>query len=95
MNMQAQAQKMLRDITQKQEEIYNKTYKGESEWIEVTITGKKEIKSIKIKYDGDLNEDKEMLEDMLTLALKNAFNNVDKDINDKLGMYSNMLGGLM
>ena len=98
MNMQsimAQAQRMQKEITKKQEDIYKTEYIGKSEWVEVKINGKKEILSLKIIYDGDLNEDKEMLSDMISLALKDAFKKVEKDINDKLGMYNSMLGGLI
>ena len=94
-NLMAQAQQLKNDITKKQEAIYKNTYKGESEWVEVTINGKKELLSLVIKYDGDLNEDKDMLSDMVAIALKDAFSKVEADISSKLGMYSDMLGGLM
>ena len=94
-NIMAQAQKMKMEITKKQEEIYNTTYTGESEWVEIVINGKKEVLSTKIKYEGDLNEDKDMLGDMIALALKDAIKKVENDMNKKLGMYSDMLGGLM
>lgn len=94
-NLMAQAQRMQKDITKKQEEIYKTTYKGESEWVEVVFTGKKELVSMTFKYNGDLNEDKEMLQDMISLAIKDAFSKIEKDISNKLGMYNSMLGGLM
>ncbi len=94
-NIMAQAQRMKRDITKKQEEIYSTNYTGTSEWVEVVFNGKKDLISMNIKYDGDLNEDKDMLQDMITLAIKDAFNKIEKDISDKLGVYSSMLGGLM
>ena len=40
-NLMAQAQRMQKDITKKQEEIYKKTFVGKSEWIEITMNGKK------------------------------------------------------
>lgn len=97
MNMQnlvAQAQKMQREITKKQEEIYGTTFVGESEWIKITMTGDKKIKKIEIKYSGDLNADKEMLEDMVMLAFKDVLSKIDKEIEKKLGAYSSQLGGL-
>jgi len=94
-NLMAQAQKMQRDITKKQEEIYAMTFTGESEWVKATITGKRQIVKIEITYTGDLNEDKDMLNDMITIALNNAMNKLDKEIENKLGMYSKQLGGLM
>ena len=50
-NLMAQAQRMQKDITKKQEEIYKKTFVGKSEWIEITMNGKKEITDLKIKYE--------------------------------------------
>lgn len=94
-NLMAQAQKMQRDITKKQEEIYKEVFTGESEWVKITINGKKEVQKIEITYTGDLNEDKEMLADMMTLALKDVMNKIEKEIEAKLGMYSKQLGGLM
>lgn len=97
MNMQslmAQAQKMQKDIMKKQEEIYNSTFTGESEWIKVTITGKKTILRIDIVYTGNIDEDREMLADMMTIALNDAFKKVEKEIETKLGAYSKQLGGL-
>ncbi len=94
-NLMAQAQRMQKDITKKQEEIYKKTFVGKSEWIEITMNGKKEIIDLKIKYEGDLNEDKDMLQDMLLLAMKDATSQIEKEVESSLGMYGNMLGGLM
>ena len=97
MNMQsimAQAQRMQKDITKKQEEIYKTNFIGESEWVEITITGKKEIVKINIKYQGNINDDRDLLEDMITIALNDAFKKVEKEIENKLGMYSKQLGGL-
>lgn len=98
MNMQslmAQAQRMQKEITKKQEEIYETTYTGNSEWVEVKVKGSKKIEKIDIKYTGDLNEDKDMLADMLMLALNDAYKKIEVDIEKKLGSYSKQLGGLM
>ena len=93
-NLMAQAQKMQRDITKKQEEIYQMNFVGSSEWVDITVTGKKDIIKMDIKYDGDINEDRELLADMITIALNDAFKKVEKEIENKLGAYSKQLGGL-
>lgn len=98
MNMQslmAQAQKMQREITKKQEEIYASTFEGNSEWVKVTLNGKKEIQKIEIIYQGNINDDREMLSDMITIALNDAIRKIEKEIENKLGAYSKQLGGLM
>lgn len=94
-NLMAQAQRMQREITKKQEEIYSKDFIGKSEWVEVIMSGKKTIKKITITYDGDINSDRDMLSDMITIAINDAIKKIEKEIEDKLGMYSKQLGGLM
>ena len=98
MNMQQimqQAQRMQRDITKKKEEIDGMEFLGKSEWVEIVFNGKREIKSFKILKDVIDEDDKEMLEDMVLVAVNNAIENMEKDKKEKLGKYSNMLNGLM
>lgn len=93
-NIMAQAQKMQKDIQKKQEEIYATTFVGESEWVEVTLFGNKTVKQIKIKNKNNMDEeDLECLEDMIKIAINDAYSKIDKEIEKKLGMYSS-LGGL-
>ena len=98
MNMQsimAQAQKLQRDITKKKNEIDATIFEGKSEWVEAKFNGKKELVSFKLLYEGTIGEDdKEVLEDMVSIALKDAFGKIDKEIEDKLGSYGSSLNGL-
>ena len=98
MNMQQimqQAQRMQRDITKKKEEIDGMEFLGKSEWVEIVFNGKREIKSFKILKDVIDEDDKEMLEDMIMLALNDAFSQVDKFKESKLGKYASMMQGIM
>jgi nucleoid-associated protein EbfC len=95
MNMQQimqQAQRMQRDITKKKEEIDKMEFLGKSEWVEIVFNGKREIKSFKILKDEIDGDDKEMLEDMIMLAIKDAFSKIDKESESKLGSYASMSG---
>lgn len=95
MNMQQimqQAQRMQRDITKKKEEIDGMEFIGKSEWVEIVFNGKREIKSFKILKDVIDEDDKEMLEDMIMLAIKDAFRKIDKETESKLGSYASMNG---
>lgn len=99
MNMQAlmaQAQKMQRDITKKKEEIDNMEFQGNSELVEVLMSGKKEILSVKIKTnDGLDSDDIEALEDMIKIAVNDAISKIDKETEKQLGSYNTGgLGGL-
>ena len=95
MNMQQimqQAQRMQRDITKKKEEIDGMEFLGKSEWVEIVFNGKREIKSFKILKDVIDEDDKEMLEDMIMLAIKDAFSKIDKETESKLRSYASMNG---
>lgn len=95
MNMQQimqQAQRMQRDITKKKEEIDKMEFLGKSEWVEIVFNGKREIKSFKILKEEIDGDDKEMLEDMIMIAIKDAFSKIDKESESKLGSYASMSG---
>ena len=95
MNMQQimqQAQRMQRDITKKKEEIDKMEFLGKSEWVEIVFNGKREIKSFKILKDEIDVDNKEMLEDMIMIAIKDAFSKIDKESESKLGSYASMSG---
>ena len=98
MNMQAimrQAQNMQKEITRIKEEIDKSVFEGKSSLVTVTVNGKKEVLTIKFSDDVmDLSDDLSMLEDMILLALNDAFSKVDKTTNEKMGKYTNMMPGL-
>lgn len=97
MNMQAimaQAQKMQKDLMKKKDELDKKEFRGESELIEVLMYGNKKIKSIKIKIDNLTNDDKEVIEDMIVLAINDAINKIEKETENIMGPLGGSLGGL-
>ncbi len=100
MNMQAlmkQAQAMQKEITGIKSEIDNSVFEGSSSLVSVKVKGTKEVIEIKfLEGAKDLaNDDISMLEDMIVLALNDAFNKVDKTTEQKMGKYSSMMNGLM
>lgn len=98
MNMQQlmqQAKKMQADIEKKQKELEGSTYEGKSSLVDVVINGKKEIVKININIEEDITaDDKEMLEDMIMVAINDAIKKVDKDTEDKFGAYGKGMPGL-
>ena len=83
-NMQAmlkQAQQMQESIEKKKAELEDKEYVVTSGggMVEVTVTGKHEIKAIGINPEVVDPEDVEMLEDMLMAALNEAMRKIDDD----------------
>lgn len=95
-NLMAQAQRMQREITQKKEELEKMEFTGKSEWVEITYNGAKVIKDVKIIKEGNIEEeDKEILEDMIQIATKQAFIQINEAMTEKLGQYAGALDGLM
>ncbi len=95
-NIMAQAQRMQREINAKKEELEKMEFVGKSEWVEMTFTGGRVIKNVKILKNGIINEeDKEILEDMIQIATKDAFVQINKAMSEKLGQYAGALDGLM
>lgn len=93
-NIMAQAQKMQKDIEKKQNEINSTSFVGESEWVEITLKGDKTVEKINIKNKNTMDEeDLECLEDMIKIAINDAHNKINAEIEKKMGMYSK-LGGL-
>ena len=91
--MMAQARKMQKDIEKTTMEIENSTYFFENENIYVEATGNNKIKQIKIKNE-DILEDKEILEDIVVVAVNDVLNQILKTKESKLGKYTEGLGGL-
>ncbi len=96
MNMQAmmaQAKKLQKEIEKTSKEIDESTFKYENDNVLVECTGDNKIKKIIIKNDEVLS-DKEMLEDIILVAVNDVLNQVLKTKNSKLGKYTQGLGGL-
>lgn len=98
MNMQAlmmQAKKMQKDIEKTQKELEGKEYEGKSQLVTAVVSGDNKLVSLDIDIEKIDADDKEMLEDMILVAVNNAICNMEKDKQDKLGKYSNMLNGII
>ena len=81
MNMQAlmqQAQKMQREMEKAQKDLESKEFEiiSAGGGIKVTITGKKMIKNIEIDEDIIDPEEKDMLQDMIVVAINEAISKV-------------------
>lgn len=92
-NLLAQAKKLQGDMEKISKEIESTTYAGENSGVKVEINGKYEVLKIDIKNEETL-KDKELVEDMILLATNEALEKIKKDKDEKLGKYTNGLGGL-
>ncbi len=91
MNMQqmmAQAQKMQRELRKAQAELAQKEFKvAKGGAVTVTVLGNKEIKAIEIDDDAFDPENKDMIQDMIALAINEAMAKIDEEseaINERI-----------
>ena len=91
MNMQqmmAQAQKMQRELKKAMAELAQKEFvisKGGA--VTVTVLGNKEVKAIEIDKDAFDEENREMVQDMIALAINEAISQIDEEteaINERI-----------
>lgn len=98
MNLQAmmqQAQKLQKDMMKAKQEVEEKIFNVKQSFVEVEANGKKEILKIKIDEKVSLErEDREMLEDMIVLAINEIFKEIDKETEQKMGKFGSGLSGL-
>ncbi len=96
MNIQAmmkQAQKLQKDMMDAKGKIDESVFEGSSSIVTVKMKGTKELISVNITETVDM-EDKEMLEDMIVVAINDAMKKIDKEVEDKLGKYTQGMPGL-
>ncbi len=89
-----QAQAMQKQLADMEDELNEKVYEGTSggsNGVKVEINGGYEVQSITIGDDLMDLENKEMLQDMLLLAMNQALEEIAKDKEENLG---SVTGGL-
>ena len=96
MNIQAmmqQAKKLQKELEKTTEEVESKTFVYENENILVEALGNNKITKVQVK-NYIILEDKEMLEDIVLVAVNDVLEQIRKEKDSKLGKYTNGLGGL-
>ena len=91
-NLMKQAQMMQANLQKAQNELASIDVQGEASngLVKITMSCKYEVK--KIEIDPSLLDDKEMLEDMITVALKDTIKKIESTTNSK--MSGLMSGGM-
>ncbi|MBE6885471.1 MAG: YbaB/EbfC family nucleoid-associated protein [Ruminococcaceae bacterium] len=91
--MVRQAQKMQEEMTRVQAELEESEYAATSggEAVAVVVSGKKEVKSVKIKPEVIDPDDAEMLEDLICAAVNEALRKCEEDATAKM---SAVTGGM-
>ena len=92
-NLMKQAQKMQRQMEEKQKELEEKQYSASAGGgaVTVTVSGKKEVLSVKLSEEVVDPDDIEMLEDLIMAATNEALRKVEEETN---AVMSKLTGGL-
>ena len=94
-NLMKQAKKMQEDLERSQAELGTKSFTATAGGgaVEVTVTGSKVIKEIKLNKDVVDPDDVEMLQDLLITSINEALRKVDAATEQQLGSFN--IPGLM
>lgn len=95
-NLMKQAQKMQKQMAEKQEELAGKTIEMTSGGgaVKVVINGKKELQELKLNPDVVDPDDVEMLEDLILSAVNEAIRQIEEMYNAEMGKMSGGMGGM-
>ena len=94
-NLMKQAQKMQRQMEEGQKELETKefTAKAGGGAVEVTVSGKKEVLSVKLSEEAVDPDDIETLQDMIIAATNEALKQAEEASNELMGKMTGGLGG--
>ena len=95
-NLMKQAQRMQRQMEEKQKELEEKQYSASAGGgaVTVTVSGKKEVLSVKLSEEVVDPDDIEMLEDLIVAATNEAFRQAEEDSGQMMSQLTGGLGGL-
>ena len=95
-NLMKQAQKMQRQMEDAAKELEEKqfTAKAGGGAVEVTVSGKREIVSVKLAEEVVDPDDIEMLEDLIVAAENEALRQVEQESANSMSKLTGGLGGL-
>lgn len=95
-NLMKQAQRMQRQMEENQKELETKefTAKAGGGAVEVTVSGKKEVISVKLTEEVVDPDDIEMLEDLIMAATNEALRELDEFSSSSMSKITGGMGGL-
>ncbi len=95
-NLMKQAQRMQKQMEEKTKELEDKTWEASAGGgaVKVTVTGKKEVESVKIAQEVVDPDDVEMLEDLIVAATNEALRLMEEESSQVMGDITGGLGGL-
>ena len=95
-NMMKQVQRMQRQMEETTKELEEKQYEASAGGgaVKVTVSGKKEVLSVKLDPEVVDPDDIEMLEDLIVAATNEAFRQMEEDSASTMSKFTGGLGGL-
>ena len=95
-NLMKQAQRMQRQMEEKQAEIENKEWEATAGGgaVTVKVSGKKEVVSVKLSPEAVDPDDVEMLEDLIVAATNEALRKMEEESASVMNSITGGLGGL-
>jgi len=93
--MMKQVQKMQKEMVKAQEALNEREFTGESTngYVKITITGDRKVKQVAIDPAIVDPEDVEMMEDLVAMAMNDAIQKVEKEIEATMGKYTKGIPG--
>ena len=94
-NLMKQAQRMQRQMEENQKALEEKEFTAAAGGgaVEITITGKREVKKVTISEEVVDPDDIEMLEDLITAAMNEALQKVEEETSAAMSKLTGGLGG--
>ena len=94
-NLMKQAQRMQRQMEENQKELETKefTAKAGGGAVEVTVSGKKEVISVKLTEEVVDPDDIEMIEDLIMAATNEALRKIEEATQQSMAKITGGLGG--
>lgn len=93
-NMMKQVQKIQKEMMTEKEKIDATVFSAKTSFVSVEMKGNKELVSVKIEAEEIDQDDIEMLEDMIVVAINDVINQIEKTTEQKLGKYTQGMPGL-
>ena len=95
-NLMKQAQRMQRQMEETTKELEEKEYTASSGGgaVTVTVSGKKEVVSVKLSEEVVDPDDIEMLEDLIMAAANEAYRQLDEFSQSSMAKITGGMGGL-
>ena len=96
-NLMKQAQKMQRQMEENQKALEEKEFTAAAGGgaVEVTISGKREIKKVTLSEEVVDPDDIEMLEDLIMAATNEAFRQMETESSEAMSKLTGGLGGAL